>query len=102
MRVEFSRFVPGDLEAIGDYIAQDNPSRAVTFIGEIQDKVQNIGKAPLHYQLRPEIGDEARLATVGQYVILFRVQGRTVRIERIVFGGRDLVALFNTPFESQP
>jgi len=102
MRVEFSRFVPTDLEAIGDYIARDNPRRAVTFIDEIQNKVRSIGKAPQHYQLRPEIGDEARLATVGQYVILFRVIGRTVRIERIIFGGRDLVDLFDTLSEPKP
>ena len=30
-----------------------------------------------------------------QYVILFRVMGEVVRIERVVYGGRDLLALFN-------
>ncbi len=56
MRVEFSRFVAGDLEAIGDFIAQDNPRRAVSFIREIREKIRLIGEGPLRYQLRPEIG----------------------------------------------
>jgi len=34
------------------------------------------------------------MAIVGRYVILFRVIGETVRIERIVYGGRDLLAMF--------
>lgn len=97
MRLRFSRFVAADLEAIGDYIAQDNPRRAASFIAEILDVIRRIGRASQHYQLRPEIGDEARLATVGQYVILFRVTGKTVRIERIVFGGRELTRLFQEP-----
>jgi len=32
MRLELSVYVEGDLDNIADYIAQDNPGRAVTFI----------------------------------------------------------------------
>ena len=32
MQLELSHFLEGDLEDIADYIAQDNPSRTVTFI----------------------------------------------------------------------
>jgi toxin ParE1/3/4 len=52
-----------------------------------------IEQNPLLYQLRPEIGEGARMATVGRYVILFRVTGKAVRIERVVYGGRDLLTL---------
>jgi plasmid stabilization system protein ParE len=94
MRVEFSSFVEGDLDAIADYIAQDNPPRAVSFLREIGEQIRSVGKNPLLYQLRPEIGEGARMAIVGRYVILFRKIGDTVRIERVVYGGRDLLALF--------
>lgn len=97
MRVRFSKFVAGDLEAIGDFIAQDSPRHAVRFLAEIMGKIRSLGKAPLHYQLRPEIGKDARLAVVGQYVILFRVDDDTVRIERVVFGGRELICLLQPP-----
>jgi toxin ParE1/3/4 len=94
MRVELSGFVEGDLQAIADYIARDNPTRAVRFIREISAQIQVVARNPLVYQFRPEIGDGARMAIVGRYVILFRVVGKTVRIERAVYGGRDLLALF--------
>ena len=94
MFVELSSFIEGDLEAIADYIAQDNPMRAVSFIREIREELRLVGQNPLLYQLRPEIGEDARLAVVGRYVILFHVVGEVVRIERVIFGGRDLPTLF--------
>ena len=93
MRVQFSAFVEGDLVAIVDYIAEDNPIRVVEFLREIRDEIRRIGRNPLIYRLRPEIGEEARLAIVGRYVILFRIRGKVVRVERVVFGGRDLPLL---------
>ena len=94
MRVEFSRWVEGDLKSIADYIAEDNPMRAVSFIREIREKIRVVARQPLTYQLRPEIGEGARLAVVGRYLLLFRVVNETVRIERVVYGGRELSALF--------
>ena len=47
-----------------------------------------------HYRLRPEIGEDVRMAIVGCYVILFRTMAEAVRIERVVYGGRDLLASF--------
>jgi plasmid stabilization system protein ParE len=93
VRIEFSAFVENDLTAIADYIAQDNSRRAVEFIREIRGEMRAIAKNPLLYRLRPEIGAEARLAIIGRYVILFRIQNKIVRVERIVFGGRDLPLL---------
>jgi toxin ParE1/3/4 len=93
MRLEFSRFVESDLEAIGDYIAQDTPKRAITFIREMRERIRAVGENPLIYRVRAEIGEGARMAVVGRYVILFRVVGEIVRVERVVYGGRDLLAL---------
>ncbi len=36
MKVAFTPMAEKDLEAIGDHIASDNPSRAVTFIRELR------------------------------------------------------------------
>ena len=93
MRLEFSRWVEGDLESIADYIAEDSPERADNVISEIERKIARIAEQPLIYQLRLEIGENARLAVVGRYVILFRLMGEVVRIERVVYGGRDLPSL---------
>lgn len=97
MRLELSRFVEGDLDEIAAFIAADNPRRAVTFIQDIRAKFIDVAHHPLIYQLRPDIGEEARMASVGRYVILFRVVGDAVRIERVAYGGRDLPAIFDLP-----
>lgn len=34
------------------------------------------------------------MTTIGNYAILFRVTGDVVRIERVVYGGRDLQRIF--------
>jgi toxin ParE1/3/4 len=91
MRLELSQFVESDLDDIAAFIAQDNPQRAVTFIQEIRSKFGEIQRSPLIYRLRSDIGETARMATVGHYALLFRVVGSTtVRVERVVFGGREL------------
>lgn len=94
MRLELSRYIEGDLDDIADYIAQDNPVRAVTFIQDIRAKFFDIRRNPLIHQLRTDIGEEARMAAIGNYAILFRVTGEVVRVERVVYGGRDLPGVF--------
>jgi plasmid stabilization system protein ParE len=94
-RVEFSSFIEDDLDTIAENIAQDNPARAVSFIQEIRAKFRVIGQNPLGYRLHPEIGDDARMALVGRYVVLFHIVNDIARIERVAYGGRDLWAMFN-------
>lgn len=93
MRIELSEYVEGDIQQIADYVAQDSQESALYLVEEIYDAILRIGRNPLHYQVRIEIGHDARLTVVGRYVILFRIIERSVRIERVVFGGRDLPAL---------
>ena len=93
MRLEYSPFVESDIEAIADYIGEDNPTRSVTFVDELWEEIRKVGRDPMNYRIRPEYGKDARMAVVGQYVILFRIMQNTVRIERVVYGGRDLPAL---------
>lgn len=90
MRLRISHFIESDLNDIAEYIAQDNPQRALTVIEDIEARFLEISMNPLIYQLRPEIGPAARLVTVGSYAILFRVVEDMVQIERVVYGGRDL------------
>jgi len=90
MRLTLSPLVPGDLEEIAEYIALDRPRHAARTIRLLRARMVEIAERPEIYRLRPEIGPEARLASVGQYVILFRIRQNSVRIERVVHGGRDL------------
>jgi toxin ParE1/3/4 len=95
MRLRLSHFIERDLNDIAEYIVQDNPKRALTVIENIEARFLEISRNPLIYQLRPEIGPAARLATVGSYAILFRVVENTVQVERVVYGSRDLPGILN-------
>lgn len=95
MRLRLSPCVPGDLEGIAEYIAQDSPRHAARMLRLLRARMKEIARNPKIYRLRPEIGAEARLATVGNYVILFRIHQKTVRIERVVHGSRDLLMMLD-------
>jgi toxin ParE1/3/4 len=84
MRLRLSPLVPGDLEEIADFIALDSPHKALQLLRGLRSKFKEIASQPKLYQLRPEIGPDARLACVGHYVVLFRIRQNTVRIERAV------------------
>ena len=58
---------------IGDFIAQDNPARAVTFVRELQDQCQRLLVFPEAYRARPELGKNMRSMPHQQYVVLIWV-----------------------------
>jgi toxin ParE1/3/4 len=93
MRLRLSPLIPFDLGEILEYIARDSPRYAARTVRRLRAGCAEIAKDPMLYRLRPEIGVGARLATVGSYVILFRILEDVVRIERIVHGSRNLVEL---------
>jgi toxin ParE1/3/4 len=93
VRIEVSSFVESDLDAIAGSIAQDNPLRALSVIQQIRAQILDLGRGPLRFQLRTELDEEARIAWVGRYGILFRIHNDAVRVERIVYGTHDLLAL---------
>lgn len=79
-----------DLIEIGDFIATDNPQRAVTFVEEIIARFDVIAAVPRAFPSRNDLGHGLRLAVHGAYVILYRVSAREVRIESVAHGARDL------------
>lgn len=83
-----------DLEEIGDYIAADNPERALSFVCEIREHCERIARAPHAYPARPELGEGLRSCAHGRYLIVFQPGAEEVLIVRILHGARDLPALF--------
>lgn len=90
MRLLFSPLASIDLEEIGDHIAQDNPHRALSFIEGLRAQCAKIGRAPLGYRARPELGAGIRSCTYGNYVILYRPEAADVLIIRVLHGAMDL------------
>ncbi|MDD4999654.1 type II toxin-antitoxin system RelE/ParE family toxin [Rhodoferax sp.] len=94
MRLEFQPQAERDLEGIGDYIAQDNPRRAITFLQELRAQCRKILVAPQAYRPRPELGEGIRSCAYGNYVIFFTEDGRLLRIIRVLHGAMDIEARF--------
>lgn len=46
MKLVFSPKAAEDLEEIGDYIARDNPTRALSFVAEIEARCRKLLVAP--------------------------------------------------------
>ncbi|MGO9311428.1 MAG: type II toxin-antitoxin system RelE/ParE family toxin [Syntrophobacteraceae bacterium] len=58
---------------MGDYIARDNPPRAVSFIREIREQCAKITATPLAASLRHELGEGIRMVPFGHYLIFYTV-----------------------------
>jgi len=95
MQLELSPAAQDDLEAIGDFIAQDSPVNAVQFVTALRVQCMRLTKAPMAYVARPELGDGLRSCAHGRYVIFFRPTTDMVRIERILHSARDIQAELN-------
>ena len=71
MRCDFSATSENDLEEIGDYIAADNPQRAVSFIRELKEHCNAWTDAPQRMVVDQIDGIPVRKATHGNYNIYF-------------------------------
>ena len=86
-----------DLESIADYIAADNPIRALTFVREIKERCDKLGSFPQSARRFPELGNDAHIVPYRNYVILYRNLSHEVSIERVIHGARDILALISKP-----
>ena len=84
-----------DLEQIGDYIAQDNPIRAGTFVAELHAHCKKICSNPEGYQRHPELSADLRSCVHGNYAIFFESTTEQVTIVRILHGARDIPEVLN-------
>jgi toxin ParE1/3/4 len=83
-----------DLEAIGDWIAQDNPNRALTFIAELREACLTLAELPEGYALVPRYeGAGIRRRVYGNYLIFYRVLDRELQVLHVLHGARDYEAV---------
>ncbi|RUW44760.1 type II toxin-antitoxin system RelE/ParE family toxin [Mesorhizobium sp. M00.F.Ca.ET.151.01.1.1] len=83
-----------DLEAIGDYIAMDNPFHAVTFVQELRHDCMELRTMPERYPLfEHHRSSGIRRRPHGNYLIFYRVGVETVEILHILHGSMDLRAI---------
>jgi len=81
-----------DMESIGDYIAKDNPWRAVSFVQELRKATAVLGDFPEAFPLVPDFEDDGiRMHTHGRYVIYYRYieASKRVVVLRVLHGAQD-------------
>jgi toxin ParE1/3/4 len=91
--VIFRATAEADLDAIDDFIAQDSPERAFAFVARIRARCESLVDFPHQGTRRDDISPGLR--TFGferRATIAFRIEGNTVEIVSVLYGGRDLTA----------
>ena len=87
-----------DLEAIGDYIARDNPARAISFLRELRQKCLDLADLPERFPLVPRYeAARVRRRAHGNYLIFYRVETDKVVIIHILPERRVMAQLFSHP-----
>jgi toxin ParE1/3/4 len=100
MTVVFTYRAEADLEAIGDWIAQDNPSRAISFVQDIRRACLSLADTPRISPLVSGFEDRGiRRRTYRGYLIFHRLVGDVIEIMRIIHGARDYEAILSQSAE---
>jgi len=88
MRLRWSIPALRDLEAIGDYIARDNPAAAARVVTTILDQAGRLAEHP--HMGRPGRVPETRelVVTNTPYIVPYRVRGDAVQILAVLHGAR--------------
>jgi addiction module RelE/StbE family toxin len=94
MMVEFSAEAESDLERIADYIAKDNPRRALSLVQELRARCEGLADIPLGFPLVPRYERQGiRRRVHGNYLIFYRVDGEKVVVIHVLHGAMDYAAI---------
>jgi len=94
MRLVFADEAEQDLEQIGDYIAEDNPIRAVSFVKELRAACYGLLEAPLRFAALEGLEAKGyRRRIHGRYAIVYTIAEQDVLIVRVLSVAMDLKSI---------
>ncbi len=94
MIVHLTEEAESDLEKIADYIARDNPARALSFVRELREQCLGLGDAPLAFPLVSRFEAHAvRWRVHGNWLIFYRVETGRVVVLHVLHGAMDYAAI---------
>ena len=102
MFITYSPQSETDLEEIADFIALDNPLRAVSFIREMKESCKKLQEFPLMGVARPELEKDSRMLVYKNYRIFYYVTENQVTVDRFLPGSRDLESAFEDKKQKFP
>ena len=80
-----------DLQQIYDFIAEDNPSAAQTFVTQLDEKIGNLSQFPESGHIPRQGYLKAkgyRILVIGDYLVFYRLKPKIVKIDRVIHGRR--------------
>ena len=93
-KVEFATVAEGDLHAIVEYIAVDNPEAALRVLEQIESRCASINHMPERGRVVPELAafgiHTYRELIVTPWRVVYRISGMTVSILAVVDDRRNL------------
>lgn len=82
-----------DLRGIGDYIAEDSPKRAITFVQELQTACIELTETPFGFAVLPNFADRGyRRRVHGRYAIIYVVRDDVISVIRVLSAAVDIDA----------
>lgn len=89
LRLVWTSRALADLEAIGDFIAADNPPAAVRWVGLLMAAAKRAAAAPLAGRRVPELGrEDLREVFQRTYRIVYRVKSDRIEVLTVFEGHR--------------
>jgi addiction module RelE/StbE family toxin len=93
MAVKWSKRALSSLAGITEYIEQDNPTRATTFVQEIRQKSDLLEQFPSLGRAGRAIGTR-ELVAHKNYILVYRVRGDDVQVIEVMHTSRKFPASF--------
>lgn len=91
MKIIWSPLAIDRITELAEYIAQDNPSAAQTWVESIFQKGESLKKFPKSGRIVPEItNEEIREIIFGNYRIIYRYDGKQISMLTIRHGKQIL------------
>lgn len=93
-KLHFSPRAIAELRQIGEYIAKDDLTAALSFVDRIKKRCQDAANHPAIGHKRNELQPGLRSLAEGDYIIFYRSIDGDIEIAKIVHGKRNLEKLF--------
>ena len=94
MKVVITAEAEADLEAIGDYIARNNPARTLSYARELDQLCLDIADMPQAWPVVPRYEHHGiRRRVHGRYLIFYRIRANRITILHILNGAMDVEAI---------
>jgi toxin ParE1/3/4 len=94
VKVRLARSAEADLAAIADWISEDDPRRAASFVRELQGRCMSLAHRPKRFPVARHIdGQPIRKFSHRGYLVFYAVLENRVEVIHIVHGARDWGAL---------